>query len=235
MRALVRPLQFHFRLLLVSLGLLAVLFLAAACGDGDDASDVDQGAVPGGTEETSGRRGTTPPPQERLVRDDSPVLGPTEAPVTLVEFLDPECESCRAAYPAVKELLAEYQDDLRLVVRYFPLHGNSELAARATEAAGAQGKYWEMQELLFERQPDWGEKQSSQEDLFIEYADELGLDIDRFTADMDSSEYAEKVKRDQADGVALGVRGTPTFFVNGEWVQQPSYDVLKAAVDQALE
>jgi protein-disulfide isomerase len=155
--------------------------------------------------------------------------------VTIVEFLDPECESCRAAFPVVKELLDEYPDDVRLVVRYFPLHGNSVLAAQATEAAGEQGKYAEMQATLFERQPEWGEKQESQEDLFVEYARELGLDIDEFTAALDNPEYREKVERDRADGVALGVTGTPTFFVNGQWIPQPSYNALKSAIDEALE
>lgn len=201
-------------------GLIFVSAAMAACGDGDARPD-NQGAVT--------------PQQDGLIRDDSPILGPADAPVTLVEFLDPECESCRAAYPLIKELLAEYPDDLRLVVRYFPLHANSTLAAQATEAAGEQGKYWEMQELLFERQPEWGEQQTLQEELFIEYARGLGLDVDRFIADMSKTQYVKKVERDRADGVALGVRGTPTFFVNGGWVQQPSYDALKAAVDRALE
>lgn len=153
----------------------------------------------------------------------------------MVEFLDPECESCRAAYPVVKELLDEYPDDLRLVVRYFPLHGNSVLAAQATEAAGEQGKYAEMQAILFERQPEWGEKRESQADLFVQYARELGLDMDKFTGALDNPAYREKVERDRADGVALGVTGTPTFFVNGQWIAQPSYNALKSAIDRALD
>ena len=203
-------------------GLVFVLLLTVGCGDDDDAAGANGS-------------GEVTPEQEGLVRDDSPVLGPAEAPVTIVEFLDPECESCRAAYPVVKELLDEYPDELRLVVRYFPLHGNSVLAAQATEAAGEQGKYAEMQAILFERQPEWGEKQDSQEDLFIEYAGELGLDVGKFTAALDNPDYREKVNRDRADGIALGVTGTPTFFVNGQWITQPSYDALKSAIDQALE
>jgi protein-disulfide isomerase len=82
-----------------------------------------------------------------LVRLDSPTLGPADAPVTLVEFLDPECESCSAFYPTVKRILKDYDGKVRLVVRYMPFHHNSTLAATFTEAAGEQGKYWEMQEL----------------------------------------------------------------------------------------
>lgn len=213
---------------------LLVLPLTAACGDGSDQqpSELPESSL---TPTSAAGRGTTPVEKERLIRDDSPVFGPMDAPVTMVEFLDPECESCRAAFPVVEKLLDEYPEDLRLVVRYFPLHGNSVLAAQATEAAGEQGKYAEMQAILFERQPEWGEKRGSQEDLFVEYAEELGLDIGKFTAALADPGYLEKVNRDRADGIALGVTGTPTFFINGQWVTQPGYAALKSAIDQALE
>ena len=213
---------------------LPVVLLAAGCGDGSDEQPSELSGTSSPATSAAGQS-TTAADQERLIRDDSPILGPVDARVTMVEFLDPECESCRAAYPVVKDLLDEYPDDLRLVVRYFPLHGNSVLAAQATEAAGEQGKYAEMQAILFERQPEWGEKQESQEEVFVEYARELGLDIDKFTAALDNPDYREKVERDRADGVALGVTGTPTFFVNGQWIAQPSYNALKSAIDQALE
>ena len=163
-------------------------------------------------------RSTVPAAPDTLVREDSPKLGPDDAKVTIVEFLDPECESCRAAFPMVKQILAENEGDVRLVVRYFPLHNNSILAARATEAAGEQGKYWEMQELLFENQTIWGEKQTPQTEMFIVFADQLGLDVDAFTEVLNSTKYTDKVQRDQRDGEALGVSGTPTFFVNGQLI-----------------
>lgn len=201
-----------------------VLLLSAACGEGTEGN------------ETPGNPTTPPATQsELLVRDDSPILGQADAPVTMVEFLDPECESCRGAYPLVKQLLDEYPDELRVVIRYFPLHGNSVLAAQATEAAGEQGKYAEMQALLFERQPEWGEQQASQEELFVEYARELDLDMDKFSAALNNADSRQKVERDRADGIALGVTGTPTFFVDGQWISQPGYEALKAAIDQALE
>lgn len=170
-----------------------------------------------------------------LIRSDSPTLGNADAAVTLVEFLDPECESCRAAHPAIKQIMTEYGGRVRLVVRYFPLHGNSVLAAAATEAAGQQGKYWEMQNLLFERQPEWGEKQTPQTALFIAYAEELGLDIEQFTVALEDTAIYEKVERDRLDGVALEVRGTPTFFVNGVLVQPLSLDRLIEMIEQGLE
>lgn len=173
--------------------------------------------------------------QRLLIREDSPVRGAAGAAVTIVEFLDPECESCRAAAPVVKRLLGEYDGRVRLVVRYFPLHNNSVLAATATEAAGEQGKYWEMQELLFANQPQWGEQSTPQSALFIEYARSLGLDVEQFTAVLQGTKYAAKIERDRQDARALGARGTPTFFVNGRQVQDISYASLKGAIDEALE
>jgi protein-disulfide isomerase len=133
----------------------------------------------------------------------------------------------------VKEILNTYGEDVRLVVRYFPLHNNSVLAAQATEAAGEQGKYWEMQELLFQNQSIWGEQQTPQTALFIQYATELGLDVAAFTDALNSPKYADKIQRDQQDGQALGVSGTPTFFVNGQKVQ--NIGSLPDLVKQALE
>lgn len=208
--------------------LLLAMLLAVACGDGDDApEDVQPASTPSSAASAIAS-------DERFVRDDSPTQGPEDARVVLVEFLDPECEYCRAAFPVVKELLGEYPDDVRLVARYFPLHANSVLAVLATEAAGNQGKYWEMHELLFERQPEWGEQQTPQREKFVEYARELSLDIERFEADLADTEVEAKIMRDRADGIALGVTGTPTFFVNGRLLQQPSYDSLKAAIDGIL-
>jgi protein-disulfide isomerase len=170
----------------------------------------------------------------RLVRPDSQTQGAADAPVTIVEFFDPECESCRAAFPFVKQLLEEYEGRVRLVVRYFPLHNNSVLAVTAIEAAGEQGKYWEMQELLFTNQSEWGEKQTPQTELFIGYATELGLNIEQFTADLQSPDYQAKIERDQADGRALGVDGTPTFFINGRQVEELSADSIIAMIEEEL-
>ncbi len=179
-------------------------------------------------------RSAEPPAQSILIREDSPRIGADNAKVTIVEFLDPECESCRAAFPMVKQLLSDYEGDVQLIVRYFPLHTNSALAAIATEAAGEQGKYWEMQELLFQNQPSWGEQQTPQANLFTQYATQLGLDMDAFVQVLNSTKYIDKIQRDQQDGEALGVRGTPTFFINGQQVQNISSlpDLVRQAVEQ---
>ncbi|MFE9748295.1 DsbA family protein [Saccharothrix saharensis] len=173
-----------------------------------------------------------------LVRPDSHRLsGPAEAKVTVVEFLDLECEACRAAFPGVERLRGEYGDRVSFVMRYFPIpsHRNAELAARAVEAASRQGKLELMYRAMYETQPTWGEKQEPQREAFVGFAQALGLDVTQFEADLDDPAVLERVRKDRDDGVALGVRGTPTFFVNGTQFQgNPTYQALKAVIDREL-
>ncbi|GLY50638.1 thioredoxin domain-containing protein [Lentzea sp. NBRC 102530] len=157
-------------------------------------------------------------PAELLVRPDSHRL--TDVPgaeVTLVGFLDFECESCRAAYPSVERLRAEYGDRVTFVLRYFPIpsHRNAELSATVVEAASRQGKLQAMYQRMYETQAEWGERQVEQRDLFVGFARDLGLDLAKFEADLDDPATLERVLKDREDGAAAGVRGTPTFFVNG--------------------
>lgn len=169
-----------------------------------------------------------------LVREDSITRGPADARVTLVEFLDFECEACRAAYPMVEEILAEYEGRIRYVVRYFSNHNNSVLAVAAAEAAGEQGRYWDMVGALFANQPQWGELATPQTETFISYAAQLGLDVDQFTASLQNPAYQQKAARDQADTQALGLRGTPTFFVNGQLVYGIDEAGLRRLIEQGL-
>lgn len=172
---------------------------------------------------------------ERLVRADSQRLDdPVDSRATFVEFLDFECEACRAAYPAVEQLRTNYGDRMTFVVRYMPLHYNSEAASRAAEAAADQGKFEEMYARLFETQPQWGERRSSQEDVFFGFAKDLGLDMERFRAVYDDQATIDRVRRDKADGEALGVTGTPTFFLNGEKLSVSSVGDLFEKVEAAL-
>jgi protein-disulfide isomerase len=172
------------------------------------------------------------------VRADSHRLSTAaDGKVTVVEFLDFECEACGAAYPGVEKLRAEYGDRITYVVRYFPIasHPNAFTAAHAAEAAARQGKFEQMYAKLFDNQSVWGHGQESRASTFAGYAGDLGLDMAKYTADVTSAEVAARVKSDAADGVALGVQGTPTFFVNGErFTGQPSYEALKAAIDTEL-
>jgi protein-disulfide isomerase len=176
-----------------------------------------------------------PPPEASLyVRPHSHSLGPQDAKVTVVEFLDPECESCRAMYPMVKQILNEYSGRVRLVVRYMPFHGNSMYAAAALEAAGEQGKYWELLESLFVNQPQWGSHHDPRPQLIPELAKRVGLDMAAFGKSISSGDLRPRIEQDQADGKALGVTGTPTFFVNGKMLEQLGYEQLRALINAEL-
>lgn len=179
--------------------------------------------------------GGSKPAEGFLVRDDSPALGRADAPVTLVEFLDPECEACRAFHPLTKQILKDYGDDLRLVVRYVPGHANSTLAVLALEGARKQSedKYWALLDLLYERQPEWGEQQEPQTQAFLDAAADVGLDTAAIQAAMAAGDTT-MLDRDLADGRKAGIHGTPEFFVNGAIVEAKSPDDLRAAIDAAL-
>jgi protein-disulfide isomerase len=169
-----------------------------------------------------------------LVRPDSPSLGPKDAKVTVVEFFDPECESCRAMHPLVKNIIKETGDRVRLVLRYMPLHPNSVYAASALEAAGEQGRYWDMLEALFQNQPIWGSHHAPRPELIPDYARQIGLDAAAFERSLTNGAHKAKVERDKADAQKLGVTGTPTFFVNGRPLHQLGYDTLKALIVEEL-
>ena len=156
---------------------------------------------------------------EQLVRADSHRLTtPAVEKAQLVEFLDFECPSCGSIHPVVEELKAEFGDRITFVHRHFPLsmHPNSGQAALAAEAAGQQGQYQQMANRLFETQSQWAGSQQSQAPLFRSYAEELGLELALYDAAVADQQTEERVLADIADGKALGVRGTPTFFLNGE-------------------
>jgi protein-disulfide isomerase len=139
--------------------------------------------------------------------------GPDDAPVTLVEYGDYECPYCGMAHPIVKRAQQELGNQMRFVFRNFPLaeaHPHARLAAQAAEAAGAQGKFWEMHDMLFENQT------ALEPDDLVGYAKSIGLDITRFERDLEAGTFAKKVRDDFRSGVRSGVNGTPTFFVNGK-------------------
>jgi len=171
--------------------------------------------------------------ENRLVRDDSPRLSEgTEA--TFVEFLDFECEACGAVYPTIEELKDTYGDRVSFVVRYMPLHTSSLNAAKAAEAAGVQGKYEEMYDVLFQRQTEWGHKDVPEEQKFFDYAQELGLDMAQFRTDFDDPDVQARIEQSQADGRSLGVTGTPTMFMDGTKLEVNSIEELEAAFEAAV-
>jgi NhaA family Na+:H+ antiporter len=159
------------------------------------------------------------------------VLGPPDAPITLVEFGDFECPFCGRSYPAVQALRRRLGDQVRFVYRHFPRpeHPHARHAAEAAEAAGAQGRFWQMHDMLFEHQNALGDS-----DL-IGYAAALGLDVARFEHDLAQHVYLERVHADLTSAALSGAHGTPTFFINGiKHEGADTFDDLLAAVRERL-
>ena len=166
------------------------------------------------------------------VGDRDHVQGPADAPATLVEYGDFECPHCRQAYPIVKRIRSRMGARLRFAFRNFPLtelHPHAQHAAEVAEAAGAQGKFWEMHDRLFERQF------ALDDEHLIAYAEELGLDAGRVARELAARTYKARVRDDFMSGVRSGVNGTPTFFINGVRHDQPwDQEGLAAALERAV-
>lgn len=150
------------------------------------------------------------------VRPHSLVIGQADAPVTIVEFFDPSCEACRAFYPIVKNILARYPDDVRLVLRYAAFHEGSDQAVGILEAARRQDLFEPVLEALLAAQPEWALHGSPNLDRAWQVAASAGLDVERARADLSSTEIAAVLDQDTKDVKTLGVEQTPTFFVNGK-------------------
>ena len=146
------------------------------------------------------------------------VRGAKDGKVTLVQFADFQCPACGAYEPIIRQVLADNKDTLKVVYRHFPLvqmHRNALLASKAAEAAAVQGKFWEMHDILFDKQDEWGNAMNAR-DFVLTYATTLGLDTKKFSADLDNKAIEEKILAELKEGVRLGVQGTPTFFLNGK-------------------
>ncbi|GCE30483.1 hypothetical protein KDA_59670 [Dictyobacter alpinus] len=159
--------------------------------------------------------------------------GPATAPVTLVEYGDYECPDCGDAYPVVKEVQKRLGDKVRFVYRNFPLthqHPHAQHAAEVAEAAGDQGKFWEMHDLLYEQQHNLEDEQ------LLQYADQLGLDREKIRQALENHTYTARIQEEVSSGSRSGVNGTPTFFINGQRHDQ-AYDVdtLLAALNKAID
>ncbi len=151
----------------------------------------------------------------RLVRMHSPVFGPQGAPVTIVEFFDPACETCRAFYPIVKNLMAQYPDDVRLVIRYAPFHQGSDRVVKLLEAARIQGKYQTVLEAVLAAQPTWADHGQPNIEAAFKVAEQAGLDLVKASLDIGKPGMQAMLQQDVDDLTALQVNKTPTFFVNG--------------------
>lgn len=182
----------------------------------------------------------TPQPSAdvQLVREDSHKLTtPATEKAQLVEFLDFECEACGAMYPVVEEMKKEFGDRVTFINRYFPLpgHRNSGTAALAVEAAAQQGKYEQMYNKMFQTQAQWGEQQETRAPLFRTFAQELELDMAAYDVAVSDEKTKDRIRKDIADGKALGVTGTPTFFLNGEILELTSEADFRQQLTEAAQ
>lgn len=172
-----------------------------------------------------------------LIRQDSYQRGDPNAPVTIVEFVDFQCEACTYMHPITQKILDEYQGKARLVIRYWPLdqHKNAKAAVYAAEAAGELGKYWEMYDKLMTERQQWSEANSFFDVFAVRFAKDLGLDGFPTNLQTAAEKYTPKVERDIQDAKTLQVKGVPHFFINGVYYGYlKSYEELKEKIEKEL-
>jgi protein-disulfide isomerase len=165
------------------------------------------------------------------------IRGNPDAPVTLEEFGDFQCPPCGSFAAFSEQIMKEYDSRLRIVFRHFPLsaHENARAASLAAEAAGLQGHFWEMYDVLYREQAAWSKAPNARE-LFESYAGTIGLNVDQFKKDMDGDQAKARVDSDQARGQSLGINVTPTIYINGQPVDPKDKNPqgVRAAIDAAL-
>jgi protein-disulfide isomerase len=190
----------------------------------------------GGTSSSSTQNAQPIKNTSALVHKDSHEIN-AHSKVTLVEFGDFQCPACGAEYPIVTQLLQTYKGKINYVFRNFPLpqHQNSHIAAEAAEAAGAQGNFFGMYNLLYSNQNTWADSTDPMK-YFTQYAKALHLNIQKFTSDVNGQKYANKIQQDINDGYAVSVDATPTFFLNGVPIQGGlPYNDFKTRIDAAIQ
>jgi protein-disulfide isomerase len=218
----------------VVVGLLAGLIIwTRATNPSVDVSKIDSNAILAATAESGN------------IADH--VKGKEAGKVRIVEYGDFQCPSCGGAYPNVKTLMEEYGDRVSLVFRNFPLtsiHPNARAASASAEAAGLQGKFWEMHDLLYANQNSWSNLDANQRtEAFVDFANRLGLDTAQFKTDLSNADVNKKISFDMSLGKAKGASATPTFYLNGEkldeeaanGIVQGDLTAIKAKLDAALK
>lgn len=177
-------------------------------------------------------------PEILTVKIDDYKKGNPSGKVVLVEYLDFECEACRAYYPLIKQLEKDFPNDLLIVNRYFPLpgHKNSMTAALSAEAAARQGKFYEMHDILFDNQESWGEKGIPDQKQFEKFAIAIGLDMDEYRQEINSPDVKARIERDVKDGNTLGNTGTPSFFLQGKKIDGiENYEDFKSRIQKEID
>ncbi len=183
-------------------------------------------------------------PQESSTTSNVPPItkndittGNPKAKVTLIEYADFQCPACAAYHPFVNQLLVDFSGKIYFAYRFFPLiqiHQNAMLAAQAAYAAGRQGKFWDIGNMLFDNQTSWADS-SDARNTFISYAKKLNLNIDKFQKDMDASQTKNFINNELSSGTQIGINSTPTFFINGQKIQNPAnYNDFKTLIQNAL-
>ncbi|MBF0437744.1 MAG: thioredoxin domain-containing protein [Magnetococcales bacterium] len=167
-------------------------------------------------------------------RAGAPVKGPSDAKVTIVEFLDPACETCRDFYPLMQQFIDQYPGQVKVMVRYAPLHPGSDQVVKMLEAAHRQKQFWQALELLFASQERWVINHAAQPMRAQAILESLRLNQEQFSADRNGSEVAAVIQQDIQDGQRFNVRATPEFFVNGRPMLDFSYENLSRLVKEAV-
>lgn len=169
-----------------------------------------------------------------LIREHSFSKGAVNAPVTIVEFFDPECEACRTVHAFLNRLCDEFRGQLRIVYRYTTFHKNSQYASAVLEEAKENGKFVEALDVIFAKQPIWAHHRNPRPALLATYMEELGLEKTLFDYDRVIKKHRPKIEIDRQDGRQLLVKHTPTMFVNGRRLQNIGYVFIKSAIEQSL-
>lgn len=174
---------------------------------------------------------------ENIIAPDDQIKGGQDAKAVLVEYSDFQCPACGFYYPVVKSLSEEFGNNLAIVYRHFPLpqHQHAKLMASAAEAAGKQGKFWEMHDMIFDNQKNWVNLRNVK-DIILGYAESLELNIGQFKEALESKEIQQKVEKHYRDGVRASINSTPTFFLNGKKISNPrNYDEFRNIIFQAID
>ncbi len=171
---------------------------------------------------------------DALIKAHSPRKGDAQAKVTIVEFLDPACETCKRFHPLVGQLLQQYPGKVNLVVRYAPLHPGSDEMVKILDAAYHQGQFWDMLELMFDTQQAWASHHNPQPQVFWNYMTQYGFDVEQYRRYVNSPAAEAILQQEIADGRALGANKTPTFFVNGQPLLEFGYPQLQQLVAEQV-
>ena len=209
------------KIVLLSIVLLIVGFVVA--------SQFYQKSIDKKTEQLSANKAGAP-----FVREHSPSFGENKNQVIITEFLDPECESCRAFHPIIKEVFNDYKEETKLVIRYLDNHNNSRFAIRLLEAARIQGKYNEALNIMFQYQPQWADHTSPKPELLWNFLKEADLDMVKLKEDFNNNDISRMLSLDRMDAGTLGIRGTPSFFVNGKFLRELSHKALLDLVESEI-